>query len=154
MARVMGALGGFETIEPREDFAMTLWQKIDEWEARKKVFWLAALAGFVRRRQRLLVASAAVFVVTLLTSVFVLQHVTRGPSGVRVADRGVPAEARASEVSESYVMREIRQPAEAGSDTAYMHYVTGDRQVYPVGLQEDWAYRPVVRPVSGAKVTF
>ena len=54
MARVMGALGEVEHVEPRADFALRLSEKIDAWEARKRVFWLGALAGFIRSNRRVL----------------------------------------------------------------------------------------------------
>jgi anti-sigma factor RsiW len=157
MARVMGALGGFERIEPREDFSVRLWQRIDEWEARKRVFWLAALAGFVRRHRRVLATSCAVFVVSLLASVFVLQQMSTGPQ-VQVAARGGRSEpisvSLAEPLSESFVMREIPRRIEAAPDSVYMHFVTGDRPVYPGQLLDDYIYRPVVKPVSGTVGTF
>ena len=51
-------------------------------------------------------------------------------------------------------MNEAPQPATTTSDSVYMHYVTGDRPAYPGEEFEDYAYRPVVRTVSGSGQTF
>ena len=58
MSRVMGALGEVEHIEPSADFSLRLWEKIDEWEARRRIFWLGALAGFIRSNRRVFAAAA------------------------------------------------------------------------------------------------
>jgi hypothetical protein len=148
MARVMGALGDFERIEPRADFALRLSEKIDAWEARKRIFWLGAIAGFVRSNRRVLAAAAAVFVFSLIGSIFVIQQM--GPGGDVMTERRMasPGEVLDGIAVDDFAMTEVSQPASPGSDSVYMHYVTGDRPAYPGEEFEDYVYRPVVRTVS------
>jgi hypothetical protein len=166
MARVMSALGEVERVEPRGDFSLRLSEKIDVWEARKRVFWLGALAGFIRSNRRVLAAATAVFVISLVTSVFVIQRRGPGPEmGLEermASPAGITVEGETgytgdiAEVSgrEGFAMREIPQSVGPASDSVYMHYVTGDRPAYPGEEFEDYVYRPVVRTVSGSGQTF
>lgn len=164
MSRVMGALGELERIEPSADFTLRLWEKIDEWEARRRMFWLGALAGFIRRNRRVLATAAAVFVITLVTSVIVIQRSGPGsdqglgdrmasPAGV-MNETGFPGEAAEVLGGGSYAMRDVPQPVEGASDSAYTHYATGDRPAYPGEGMEDYVTRPVVKTVSGSGKTF
>ncbi len=159
MARVMSALGELEPVEPREDFSLRLSERIDDWEARKRVFWLGALAAFIRSNRRVLATAATVFVFSLLTSVFVIQRMGPGEDA-RLEERmaspaGITGErGYTGDVVEGFAMREIPQPASTTSDSVYMHYVTGDRPAYPGEEFEDYVYRPVVRTVSGSGQTF
>ena len=153
MARVMGAMGDLERIEPSEDFTVRLSERIDEWEARRRVFWLASLAGFIRSHRRTLATATAVFVFSLVTSVFVIQRM--GPEEeIHMAEGVVSPVGLAGAAPESFVMRDITRPVGTTSDSVYMHYVTGDRPAYPGEGQEDYIFRPVVRPVSGSARTF
>lgn len=153
MARVMGALGEFEPIEPRADFALRLSEKIDNWEARKRVFWLGALAGFIRSNRRVLATAATVFVFSLLTSVFVIQRMGPGPE--MMAEEHIASPGVVDGIAmEDFAMRAGTQPVIADSDSVYMHYVTGDRPAYPGEEFEDYVYRPVVRTVSGSGQTY
>jgi hypothetical protein len=146
MVVVMGALGNFESIEPSADFRARVWEKIEEFEARKRVFWLAAFAGLLRRNRRLVVTGCVVFAVSLLAGVYSLQHMGGRP-GVEVAGEPEP-------VPEGFVMREIPQQLEMASDTVYTHFVTGDRPVHLTSQPQTYVYNPVVRPVAGPKLTF
>jgi len=151
MARVMGALGEVEPIEPRADFALRLSEKIDAWEARKRLFWLGALAGFIRSNRRVLAAAAAVFVFSLVGSIFVIQQMGPGPA-VMENRMAAPGEVLDGIPVEDFAMTEVPQPA--ASDSVYMHYVTGDRPAYPGEELEDYVYRPVVRTVSSPGQTY
>jgi len=153
-ARVMGDLAGVERIEPREDFSLRLSEKIDQWEARKRLFWLGALAGFIRSNRRVLATAAAVFVVSLVTSVLVIQQVGPGRGADMMSESGYKGEAVEGIAAGDFAMREIQQQASTDSDSVYMHYVTGDRPAYPGEEFEDYVYRPVVRTVSGSGQTF
>jgi hypothetical protein len=146
MAMVMNALGNFEAIEPSADFRARLWDKIEEFEARKRVFWLTAFAGLLARNRRLVVTGCVVFVISLLAGVYSLQHFGAG-SGIEVADEEAL-------MSEGFVMREIPQQGEIAPDTVYTHFVTGDRPVHLTSKPQTYAYRPVVRPASGQQLTF
>jgi anti-sigma factor RsiW len=146
MALVMNALGSFEAIEPSADFRDRVWERIEESETRKRVFWLAAFAGLLARNRRLVVTGCIVFAVSLLTGVYSLQHMGGGP-GVEMAEEG-------DFVSEGFVMREIPQQMEIPSDTVYTHFVTGDRPVHLTSQPQTYVYNPVVRPASGPKLTF
>ncbi len=153
MARVMSAMGDLERIEPREDFTVRLSERIDEWEVRRRVFCLASLAVFIRSHRRTLATASAVFVFSLVTSIFIIQRM--GPEEeMRMAEGAVSPVGLTGGAPESFVMREIPQPGGATPDSVYMHYVTGDRPAYPGEDQEDYVYRPVVRPVSGSARTF
>ncbi|MGD8629059.1 MAG: zf-HC2 domain-containing protein [bacterium] len=147
-ARVMGALGEVERIEPRADFALRLSEKIDAWEAGKRMFWLGALAGFIRSNRRVLATAAAVFVFSLIGSIFLIQQMGPG-SDMRMEERmAAPGEVLDGIPVQTFAMTEVPQPAATDSDSVYMHYVTGDRPAYPGEEFEDYAYRPVVRTVS------
>jgi hypothetical protein len=145
VARTLDALHKFDRIEPREDFSARLWQKIDEWDTARRALWLTAVATFVRKNRRALVACCTVFVISLLSGVFILRDMTGGP-GMEVATDERPAE--------GFVIREIPQPVAAAQDTVLMHYVTGDRPVRQNPRAEDYVFRPVVRPVSDAGPPF
>lgn len=149
MARVVDAFGALESVGARADFSARLWERIDAWEAGRRVFWLAALAGFMRRHRRVVVTASVVFAVSLFTSIFVLHQMAGGPD-VRMAGPGLSAES----VSEGFVIREIPEADDVAPDSVYMHFVTGDRPVYRNRPQETYVYRPVVRPVSANAVTF
>ncbi len=146
MAMVMNALGNFEAIEPGADFRARVWEKIEDFETRKRVFWLAAFAGLLARNRRLLATGCAVFAVSLLVGVYSLQHMGGSP-GIEMADQR-------DVVSEGFVMREIPQRMEAASDTVYTHFVTGDRPVQLTSQPQTYVYNPVVQPVSGPRLTF
>jgi hypothetical protein len=154
MARVMGALGEFERIEPRADFALRLSERIDDWEARKRVFWLSAIAGFIRSNRRVLATAAAVFVISLVGSVFVIQRM--GPGGDVMMDErmAAPVEVLDGIPVEDFAMTEVARPVSPESDSVYMHYVTGDRPAYPGEEFEDYVYRPVVTTVSSPGQTY
>jgi anti-sigma factor RsiW len=146
MAMVMNALGNFETIEPSAGFRAGVWERIEEFEARRRVFWLAAFAGLLVRNRRLVATACVVFAVALVGGVYWLQHMAGGP-GVEVAgERG--------QVTEGFVMREIPQQMETASDTVYTHFVTGDRPVDLTSQPQTYIYNPVVRPVSDVVLTF
>ena len=146
MVQVMNALGNFEFIEPSAGFRAGVWEKIEEFEARKRVFWLAAFAGLLARNRRLVATGCAVFAISLLAAVYGLQQMAGGP-GIEVAAEQAP-------VSEGFVMREIPQQMEIASDTVYTHFVTGDRPVHLTSQPRTYVYNPVVRPASDAKLTF
>jgi len=154
MARVIGALGEVERIEPRADFALRLSEKIDAWEARKRMFWLGALAGFIRSNRRVLATAAAVFVISLVTSVFVIQRMGSGRDMMTEERMASPGEVLDGIPVDDFAMTEVPQPASTVSDSVYMHYVTGDRPAYPGEEFEDYVYRPVVRTVSGSGQTY
>ena len=146
MATVMEALGNFEVIEPSVDFRARVWDRIDEFEARKRVFWVAAFAGLLARNRRLVVTGCLVFVVSLVAAMLTLQQIGGGPV-MEMADEG-------GIVSEGFVMREIPQTTGLASDTVYTHFVTGDRPVHLTSQPQNYVYKPVVRPASGPKLTF
>jgi hypothetical protein len=145
VARTLDALRSFERIEPREDFSARLWQKIDEWDTARRALWLTAVAAFVRRNRRAVVACCTVFVISLLSGVFILRDIGGGP-GLEIATEEQP--------TDGFVIREVPQPVAATDDTVYMHYVTGDRPVRQDPRAEDYVFRPVVRPVSDAGPPF
>jgi hypothetical protein len=153
MARVMGALGEFERVEPGADFALRLSEKIDNWEARKRLLWVGALAGFIRSNRRVLAAAAAVFVFSLVGSIFVIQQL--GPGPAMMEERmAAPGEVLDGIPVDDFATSEIVQPDAAASDSFYMHYVTGDRPAYPGEEFEDYVYRPVVTTVSSPGQTY
>jgi anti-sigma factor RsiW len=145
MTAVVSALKDFERIEPREDFSTRLWEKIEQAEARKLVFRLALVAGFLRGNRRLVVTGCVVFAFSLLSAIYVLTQMGGG-ARVEVADRGV--------VSEGFVMREIPQEMDVVPDTVYTHFVTGDRPVHLTSQPHTYVYKPVVRPTSEVEMTF
>ena len=153
-ARVMGALGEVERIEPRVDFALRLSEKIDAWEAGKRMFWLSALAGFIRSNRRVLATAAAVFVFSLVGSVYVIQRMGPGRDTMMEERMASPGEVLDGIATEDFAMTEVTQPVNTASDSVYMHYVTGDRPAYPGEEFEDYVYRPVVRTVSGSGQTY
>jgi predicted anti-sigma-YlaC factor YlaD len=146
MAMVLSALGDFETVEPRADFQAGVWKRIDEYEARKGAFWLAALAGLLVRNRRLVVTGCVAFAISLLAGIYGLHQMGGGPP-VEVATREAA-------VSDGFVMREIPETLEGASDTVYTHFVIGDRPVHLTSQPNNYVYRPVVRPVSDARPTF
>jgi predicted anti-sigma-YlaC factor YlaD len=145
VARTLDALREFERIEPREDFSARLWQKIDQWDTARRALWLTAVATFVRKNRRAVAVCCTVFVISLLSGVFILRDMTGGP-GMEVATDERPAE--------GFVIREIPQSVAAVDDTVFMHYVTGDRPVRQDPRAEDYVFKPVVRPVSDAGPPF
>ena len=145
IARTLDALHGFERIEPGRDFSARLWQRIDEWETARRALWVTAVAAFIRRNRRALVACSVVFVMSLLSGVLVLRDMTGGPP-VEVAGEQGP--------SDGFVIREIPQPVAAADDTVFMHYVTGDRPLRQDPQADNYVFRPVVRPVSDAGPPF
>jgi anti-sigma factor RsiW len=146
MALVLKALGDFETIEPSAEFAAGVWQKIDEFEARKRVFWLTAFAGLLARNRRLVVTGCVVFAVSLLAGIYGIHQMAGGPP-VEVATEDAA-------VSNRFVMREIPQGTGLASDTVYTHFVTGDRPVHLTSQPGTYVYTPGVRPVSDGQITF
>ena len=145
IARTLDALHMFERIEPSRDFSAKLMQRIDEWETARRALWLTAVAAFVRRNRRAVVACCTVFVISLLSGVLVLRDMTGGP-GMEVARDERPAE--------GFVIRDIPQPVAAGDDSVFMHFVTGDRPVRQDPQTENYVFRPVVTPVSDAGPPF
>jgi anti-sigma factor RsiW len=145
IAKTLEALHEFETIKPSPDFSAKLWQRIDEWETTRRVVWVTAVAAFMRRNRRALVACSVVFVISLLSGVLVLRDMTGGPA-VEVAGEQGP--------SDGFVIREIPQPVAAADDTVFMHYVTGDRPLGNDPQADNYVLRPVVRPVSDAGPPF
>jgi hypothetical protein len=146
MAMVMKALGGYERIEPGEDFRARVWDRIDEFEARKRVFWLSAFAALLVRNRRLVVTGCVVFAISLAAGFYGLRHMG-GTPGVEMAEQG-------EVVSEGFVMREIPQRTDLASDTVYTHFVTGDRPVHLTSQPRSYVYRPVGQTTSGPKLTF
>jgi len=144
MAIIMKALGDYEAIEPRADFGARLWHRIEEFETRKRAFWLAAFAGFLARNRRLVVTGCVVFVVSLFAGAYFLENMGGGP-GMDLADQsGV--------VAEGFVMREI--PQEAALDTMFTHFVTGDIPVHLTSQPRNFVYKPVGQTGSAPKLTF
>jgi anti-sigma factor RsiW len=139
LAKTLDALRGLDEIEPSEDFSARLWQRIDQWEATRRAFWVTAVAAFVRRNRRAVAACATVFVVSLLSGIMFLQHMVGGPA-VQFAEEAGPAE--------NFVIREIPQPVASAPDTFHMHFVTGDRPGQPTYQSDDYVLKPVVKPVS------
>jgi hypothetical protein len=153
MSSIMGALGNVERIEPQADFALRLNEKIDAWEARKRLFWLGALTGFIRSNRRVLAAAAAVFIFSLIGSIFVIQQM--GPLPATMETRmAAPGEVLDGIPVENFAMTDQAQPVDTASDSVYMHYVTGDRPAYPGEEFEDYVSRPVVRTVSSPGQTY
>jgi hypothetical protein len=146
MAVVMQALEGFETIEPAADFRARVWERIEEFEARKRAFWVAAFAGWVARNRRLVATGCVVFVISLFAGTYMLQNMGSAPRTDLTEEGGV--------VSESFVMREIPQEMESMSDTVYTHYVTGDLPVHLTSQPRTFVYRPVGQTPSAPKLTF
>jgi hypothetical protein len=146
MAMVMNALGDFEAIEPGADFRARVWERIEDFETRKRAFWFAAFAGLLARNRRLVVTGCVVFAVSLLAGVYTLQQLGGGP-GIEMAEEG-------GIVSEGFVMREIPQEMEVATDTVYTHFVTGDWPVHLTSQPQTYVYNPVVRPTTGPKLTF
>ena len=173
----LGALklaGAASTIEPRADFQDRLRRKIDAWEERGRIGWLAMAGGFVRRNRRLLGTSSAAFVLALVGGLYVLGNML-GPAAI--VDRGtgeptvattrgtgyegiVPVSDRGSVaaqpgINQNFVMREIPYDArmvvvtgEEGADTVYIRFPTPE-VTPPRGLQRDnYIYDPAVTPVS------
>ena len=146
MAMVMRALGNYEAIEPAADFRARVWERIEEFETRKRAFWLAAFAGLVARNRRLVVTGCVMFVISLFAATYVLQHMGGAPGTDLVREGSV--------VSESFVMREIPQAMESTSDTVFTHFVTGDRPVHLTSQPRTFVYRPVGQTASTPKLTF
>jgi anti-sigma factor RsiW len=146
MAMVMNALADFETIEPSADFSTGVWNKIEAYEAGKRVFWLAALAGLLARNRRLVLTGCVVFAVSLLAGIYSLHNMGGGRPLEVARDKAA--------VSDAYVMREIPQGMELASDTVYTHFVTGDLPVRLTSQPETYMYRPAERSVSEEGMTF
>jgi anti-sigma factor RsiW len=146
MAVVINALGGFEAIEPSAGFMAGVWERIDAYEARRRVFWVTAFAAFLARNRRLVATGGVAFAISLLAGIYGVRHMTGMPA-VEVATQP-------SMVSEGFVMREIPQRAEPAADTVYTHFVTGDRPVQLTSQPQTYIYNQVGRPTSEAKVTF
>lgn len=143
VAMTLEALRTFERIEPSEDFAVRLWEKIDQWEAVREAYWVTTVAAFIRRNRRAIVACCMVFAVSLLTSVFMLHRVTHD-TAFEIAEETA---------AEGFVIREIPLPATT-ADTVYIHFVTGDRPAQRYGQAETYVSRPVVKPVSDVGPAF
>lgn len=139
------ALSMFERIEPSEDFSTRLWQRIDQFEASRRVLFLTAVAAFLRRNRRVLVTSCLVFTVSLVSSVFVLRQWVASPD-VQVAER--------PSLTEGFVIREIPQTVLATEDTVETDFAIGERPVRTVGRSENYAFTPVVQPVSNVEPAF
>jgi anti-sigma factor RsiW len=150
MARTIEALHAFERIEPSEDFATRLWQKIDQWEAARGAVWLSALAAFIVRHRRVVATCAMVFVVSLVSGLFVLRQMTTGPAVEMAEEQGM---AGRPEAAENFIIRDIPQPVAETADTVYMHFVTGDQPMQPGPEVEDYVFKPAVKPVT-ARPTF
>jgi hypothetical protein len=146
MATVMSVLGNFETIEPSANFRAKVWERIDEFEARKRVLWLTAFAALLSRNRRLVVTGCVVFAVSLLAGVYAIQYMGGAP--------GVEMAAREDAVSESFVMREIPPGMGISSDTVYTHFVTGDRPVHLTSQPQTYVYTPVGKPAQDVQLTF
>jgi len=145
LARTLRALKLVETVEPGPDFSARLRERIDALEAPKRAFWFAAVAAFMGRNRRVLAASCAVFVITLVSSILVLQHVTGVPE-VQVAEE-TPA-------ADGFLIREIAQPVGTGMDTVDVHFVTGDRPIDGLFEPDDYTFTPVIAPVSDVDPAF
>jgi anti-sigma factor RsiW len=146
MAMVIKALGSFEMIEPRADFRAGVWARIGEFEARKRLFWVTAVAAMLARNRRLVVAGCLVFVVSLFAGLFGFKHMTGGRPVEVATDQGA--------VSNGFVMREIPENGHLSADTVYTHFVTGDRPVYLTSQPRTYLYKPVTRPASEKQMTF
>ena len=146
MALVMKALGNYEAIEPTPEFRTHLWQRIEEFETRKRAFWLAAFAGFLARNRRLVVTGCVVFFISLFAGAYLLENMGGGP-GTDLADQG-------GAVSEGFVMREIPQEMDTAADTVFTHFVTGDRPVHLTSQPNTFVYKPVGQTGSSPKLTF
>jgi anti-sigma factor RsiW len=143
--RTLNALSMFERIEPSEDFSARLWQRIDEFEASRRVLVLTAVAAFLRRNRRVLVTSCLVFTISLVSSIFVLRQRVASPD-VRVAERAA--------VTEGFVIREIPQTVAVTQDTVQMDFAIGERPAQTVRRSENYAFTPVVQPVSDVEPAF
>jgi hypothetical protein len=118
-----------------------LWERIDAFEMARRGLWLTAVAGFLHRNRRVLVASCIVFVVSLAGTLMVLNDRAGGPP-VDTALKGAGAGHR-----EQYVIRDIPEPGGA-TDTVRTEFVTGDRDDLAEDPFETYVYEPVVTPVS------
>jgi hypothetical protein len=161
-------------IEPRDDFAECLRQKVDAWEARRKMPWLAIAGGFLSRNRRLLATSGMAFVVALFGGLYLL-HNTFGPGPVPTT-RTASAPAATSEgtgyegivpvavlegtatqlgATPNFVMREIPYDSRMviinrpdGADTVYIRFPSRE-MTPPGGLQRDnYIFDRGVTPVS------
>lgn len=148
--RTMEALHAFERIEPSEDFATRLWHKIDQWEAARGALWLSAFAAFIGRHRRVLATCATVFVVSLVSGLFIFRQMTTGPAVEMAEERGSAGDL---EAAENFVIRDVAQPVAETADTVYMHFVTGDQPVQSGPEVDDYVFKPVVKPVT-ARPTF
>jgi hypothetical protein len=146
MAMVLKALGSYEAIEPSADFRVRLWERIEEFETRKRAFWLAAFAGLLARNRRLVVTACVMFVISLVGGNYLLEY-RGGAPATDLAEQG-------DIVSEGFVMREIPQEMGAASDTVFTHFVTGDRPVHLTSQPQTYVYTPVGQTQSAPKLTF
>lgn len=161
------------SIEPRPGFEERLRHKIDAWEERRQVSWVAVLAGLVRRNRRLLATSGVAFAVALFGGMYLL-HNAFGPGSVpaeMTAKAPLPSSqgtgyegivpvtvtpgAAENGGSQDFVMREIPYGMQRviisrpdGPDTVYVRFPA--REVAPPRSlgRDNYIYSPSVTPVS------
>jgi hypothetical protein len=163
--RTLVALKMVGNLEPRADFQERLCQRIDAWEARRGVTWLAVVGAFVRRNRRLLATSTMAFVLALSGGLYVL-HNALGPGPVATQQAafrpaatpegtGYEGIVPVTGTDQNFVMREIPYESQMvtvirkeGADTIYTRFPT--REITPPrGLVRDnYIDGPAVTPVS------
>jgi hypothetical protein len=146
MATVMRALTDFEEIEPSIEFRYRLWSKIEAYEAGKRALWVTALAGLLARNRRLVVTACAVFAISLFAGIYGVRNMRGGaPMSVAKQETGL---------TDAYVIREIPEGTQVGSDTVYTHFVTGDRPVVLTSQPQTGSYRRTEGSGSNRRMTF
>jgi hypothetical protein len=145
ISRTMEAVRCFGSIEPRGDFRIRLWERIDAWEASRQVLWLGLIASFVRRNRRVIATCCLVFTISLFGGIFALRNLTRESAQI----------AESPGFTEDYAIRDIEPTpfvsvsSEGRADTFYTRFVTREFAVPPGPHTENYVFEPVVAPVSG-----
>jgi len=167
----LAAMRGVGEIEPSADFQARLWQRIDAWETRRRVFWVTVWAGFIARNRRLLATSGVAFAVALLGGLYAMKSMV-GPDhrvakesassyeGVGLTEARSPSVAQ-NDVRQDFVLREIpySDPVltvtdKDGQDTVYVHFPTRDLTPPRGVVGNNFVYQPVVTPVSEGEPIF
>jgi len=150
VARTLAALKDFGAIEPSQDFAAKVWDKIDAWEASRQVIWLASVAAFIRRNRRAIVTCCLVFTVSLVSGIFALRSLTS--QQIEFAE--------SPGVTKDYAIRDINAFPVAsisegdGPDTVYARFVTREVPLPSEHQFQDYVFEPVVAPVTDIEPAF
>jgi hypothetical protein len=150
IARTLVALKDFGAIEPSEDFAAGLRDKIDAWEASRQVIWLASVAAFIRRNRRAIVTCCLVFTVSLVSGIFALRNLSREQIEF-VESPGVTRDYAIRDIDAVPVVSvsEGQRP-----DTVYMRFVTREVPLPSEQQFQDYVFEPVVAPVTDVEPAF